>query len=109
MDASASVRAARGRKGHEALDREQRSLGLFKTAAVAANVVFQCGCKPGRHPYDQDRPIAARPRAPRWKRCSTAQARRRDLPRSYQPIEPEPGNENAGPHWRANPAEKISI
>jgi hypothetical protein len=31
---------ARGRKGHEALDREQRSLGLFKTAAAAANVVF---------------------------------------------------------------------
>jgi hypothetical protein len=32
---------ARGRKGHEALDREQRSLGLFKTAAAAANVVFK--------------------------------------------------------------------
>jgi hypothetical protein len=31
---------ARGRKGHEALDREQRSLGLFKTAAAVANVVF---------------------------------------------------------------------
>jgi hypothetical protein len=31
---------ARGRKSHEALDREQRSLGLFKTAAAAANVVF---------------------------------------------------------------------
>jgi hypothetical protein len=31
---------ARGRKGHEALDREQRSLGLLKTAAAAANVVF---------------------------------------------------------------------
>jgi hypothetical protein len=31
---------ARGHKGHEALDREQRSLGLFKTAAAAANVVF---------------------------------------------------------------------
>jgi hypothetical protein len=31
---------ARGRKGHEALDREQRSLGLFKTAAKAANAVF---------------------------------------------------------------------
>jgi hypothetical protein len=31
---------ARGRKGHEALDRDQRSLGLFKTAEAAANVVF---------------------------------------------------------------------
>jgi hypothetical protein len=31
---------ARGRKGHEALDREQRSLCLCKTAAAAANVVF---------------------------------------------------------------------
>jgi len=31
---------ARGRAGYEALDREQRSLGLFKTAAAAANVVF---------------------------------------------------------------------
>jgi hypothetical protein len=31
---------ARGRKAHEALDREQRSLGLFKTAAAAANFVF---------------------------------------------------------------------
>jgi hypothetical protein len=31
---------ARGRAGYEALNREQRSLGLFKTAAVAANVVF---------------------------------------------------------------------
>ena len=31
---------ARGRKGHEAFDREQRSLGLFKTAAAAASVVF---------------------------------------------------------------------
>jgi hypothetical protein len=31
---------ARGCKGHEALDREQRSLGLFKTAAKAANAVF---------------------------------------------------------------------
>jgi hypothetical protein len=31
---------ARGRAGYEALDREQRSLGLFKTAAKAANAVF---------------------------------------------------------------------
>jgi hypothetical protein len=32
---------ARGRAGHEAFDREQRSLGLFKTAAAAANAVFE--------------------------------------------------------------------
>jgi hypothetical protein len=31
---------ARGRAGYEALGREQHSLGLFKTAAAAANVVF---------------------------------------------------------------------
>ena len=38
---------ARGRKGHEALDREQRSLGLFKTAAAAANVVFNAAASEG--------------------------------------------------------------
>ena len=31
---------ARGRAGHEAFDREQVSLGVFKTAAAAANVAF---------------------------------------------------------------------
>jgi hypothetical protein len=30
----------RGKLGHEAFDREERSLGLFKTAAQAANAVF---------------------------------------------------------------------
>jgi hypothetical protein len=29
----------RGKLGHEAFDREERSLGLFKTAAQAANAV----------------------------------------------------------------------
>ncbi len=32
---------ARGRAGHEAFDREERSLGLFTTAAAAANAVFE--------------------------------------------------------------------
>jgi hypothetical protein len=32
---------ARGKLGHEAFDREQRSLGLFKTAPEAANAVFR--------------------------------------------------------------------
>ena len=31
---------SRGRRGHEAFDREQRSLGLFETAAKAANALF---------------------------------------------------------------------
>jgi len=31
---------ARARQGHEAFDRQERSLGLFKTAAQAANAVF---------------------------------------------------------------------
>jgi hypothetical protein len=31
---------SRGRAGFEAFDREERSLGLFKTAAQAANAVF---------------------------------------------------------------------
>jgi hypothetical protein len=31
----------RGKLGHEALDREERSLGMFKTAAAAANAVFR--------------------------------------------------------------------
>jgi hypothetical protein len=31
---------ARGRLGHEALDRQQVSLGIFPTAAAAANAVF---------------------------------------------------------------------
>jgi hypothetical protein len=31
---------ARGRAGFEAFDREQVSLGVFKTAAAAANVAF---------------------------------------------------------------------
>jgi hypothetical protein len=31
---------ARGRAGFEGFDREQHSLGLFKTAAAAANAVF---------------------------------------------------------------------
>jgi len=31
---------SRGRAGFEAFDHEERSLGLFKTAAQAANVVF---------------------------------------------------------------------
>ena len=31
---------ARGRSGFEALDREERSLGLFETAAEAVNAVF---------------------------------------------------------------------
>jgi hypothetical protein len=31
---------ARGRQGHEAFDREERSLGLYPTAAAAANAVF---------------------------------------------------------------------
>jgi hypothetical protein len=31
---------ARGKLGHEAFDREQHSLGMFKTAAEAANAVF---------------------------------------------------------------------
>jgi hypothetical protein len=30
---------SRGRSGFEAFDREERSLGFFKTAAAAANVV----------------------------------------------------------------------
>jgi hypothetical protein len=30
----------RGRAGHEAFDREEVSLGLFKTPAAAANAVF---------------------------------------------------------------------
>jgi len=31
---------ARGRSGFEGFDRQERSLGLFKTAAQAANAVF---------------------------------------------------------------------
>jgi hypothetical protein len=31
---------ARGKNGFEGLDREEVSLGLFKTAAAAANAVF---------------------------------------------------------------------
>jgi len=31
---------SRGRSGFEAFDRQERSLGLFKTAAQAANAVF---------------------------------------------------------------------
>ena len=31
---------ARGKRGHEAFDREQNSLGVFPTAAVAATAVF---------------------------------------------------------------------
>jgi hypothetical protein len=31
---------SRGKQGHEAFDREERSLGLFETAAKAANAVF---------------------------------------------------------------------
>jgi len=30
----------RGRQGHEVFDREQNSIGLFRTAAAAANAVF---------------------------------------------------------------------
>ncbi len=38
---------ARGRAGHEAFDREERSLGLFKTAAAAANAVFDAAASEG--------------------------------------------------------------
>jgi hypothetical protein len=31
----------RGKLGHGAFDREERSLGMFKTAAAAANAVFR--------------------------------------------------------------------
>ena len=32
---------ARGKLGHEALDREEHSLGMFETAPEAANAVFR--------------------------------------------------------------------
>jgi hypothetical protein len=32
---------SRGRSGYESFDREQSSLGLFETAAKAANAVFK--------------------------------------------------------------------
>jgi hypothetical protein len=38
---------ARGRSGLEAFDREERSLGLFKTAPAAANAVFNAAAAEG--------------------------------------------------------------
>jgi hypothetical protein len=38
---------ARGRAGFEAFDREQITLGIFKTAAAAANAVFDSAANEG--------------------------------------------------------------
>jgi len=38
---------ARGRAGHEAFDREQRSLGMYPTAPEAANAVFDAASNEG--------------------------------------------------------------
>jgi hypothetical protein len=42
-----AISLARGRLGFEALDREERSLGLFPTAPTAANAGFDASANEG--------------------------------------------------------------